>query len=121
MRRALPWLAILAAFALAAAARYALIEPEGYGFRCASGGPWWCAPREALIDAVHSRAIGWLALACGLAAFAVRHRTAALAAAVAGAAGLVLYNPDLSAAGFALGVLVLARPAARQTASTGAA
>jgi hypothetical protein len=117
MRRALPWIAIAAAFAVAALARYGLIEPEGYGFRCAAaGGPWWCAPREGLILAFHSRVIGWAAFALGVVAFVARQRAAALAAAVAGACGLVLYNYELSAVGFALGVLVLARrPGAAST------
>lgn len=119
MTRALPWVAIAAAFAVAALARYGLIEPEGYGFRCTAGGPWWCAPREALIVAFHSRVIGWLAFACGALAFVARQRTTALAAALAGAVGLVLYNYELSAVGFALGVLVLARR--ERAASTGTA
>lgn len=121
MLRALPWLLIVAAFALAALARYGLVEPEGYGFRCAAEGPWWCAPREALVLAFHSQLIGWLAFACGAGAFLARNRTAALAAGILGAFGLVLYNYDLSAVGLALGVLVLARRDVRQAASTGAA
>jgi hypothetical protein len=120
MRRLLPWIAILAAFALGFTARYGLVEPEGYGFRCESGGPWWCAPRDALIIAFHSKAIGWFALAAGTLAFVAEHRPAALAAAICGAFGLVLYNYDLSAVGFALAVLVLVRRS-RQAASTGAA
>lgn len=121
MRRALPWLATAAAFALAALARYGLVEPEGYGFRCAANGPWWCAPREALILAFHSGIIGWLALASGAIAFVARHRPAALAATVLGACGLVLYDYDLSAVGFALGALVLVRRDCAHAARTGAA
>jgi hypothetical protein len=121
MRRALPWLVIASAFAVAALARYLLIEPEGYGFRCAAGGPWWCLPRAALVLTFHSGVIGWAALVAGACAFAWRYRPAALGAAVLGAFGLILYDYDLAAVGFALGVLVLVRPAPRTAISTGAA
>jgi hypothetical protein len=121
MKRALPWIGILAAFAAALAARYGLVEPEGYGFRCESGGPWWCAPRDALIVAFHTKAIGWFALAAGALAFVARHRSLATAACVAGAFGLVLYNYDLAAVGFALGALVLVRRERTQADSTGTA
>jgi hypothetical protein len=121
MKRLLPWIAVLAAFALAAAARYALIEPEGYGFRCAAGGPWWCAPRDAIIVAFHSKAIGWAAFALGALAFVARQRALAALAAVCGALGLVLYNYELSAVGFALAVVVLLRRDRDHATSTGAA
>ena len=121
MKRMLPWLAVAAAFAAAALTRYGLIEPEGYGFLCEAGGPWWCAPRDAVIVAFHSKAIGWFALAAGVAAFVARHRPTATLAAIIGAFGLVLYNYELSAVGFALGILVLARPARTHAASTGTA
>lgn len=118
MKRLAPWLPVAAAFLAAFLLRYGLVEPEGYGFRCASGGPWWCGPREAVIVAFHSRAIGALALIAGAAAFVLRHRGLATGAAVLGALGLVLYNYDLSAVGFTLAALVLAR---RDDASTGSA
>jgi hypothetical protein len=121
MTRLLPWIAVLAAFALAAAARYALIEPEGYGFRCAAGGPWWCTLRDAIIVAFHSKAIGWAAFALGAVAFVARQRMLAGAAGVCGALGLVLYNYELSAVGLALAVLVLVRRPPSQATSTGAA
>jgi hypothetical protein len=121
MPRLLPWIAVLAAFALAAAARYALIEPDGYGFRCAAGGPWWCGLREAIIVAFHSKAIGWAAFALGALAFVAQQRALAAAAAVFGALGLVLYNYDLSAVGFALAVIVLLRRGPARAANTGTA
>jgi hypothetical protein len=121
MKRALPWLLVAAALAAAALLRYGLIEPEGYGFRCEAGGPWWCGPRDIIIAAFHTRLIGWLALVAGAAAFLTRHRGTAAAAGILGAFGLVLYNPDLSAVGFALGTLVLARTAPTHAASTGTA
>jgi|APFre7841882724_1041349.scaffolds.fasta_scaffold00530_16 hypothetical protein len=121
MQRALPWLAVAAAFAVALAARYGLVEPEGYGFRCESGGPWWCGPRDALIVAFHTKAIGWFAFAAGALGLVARHRPLATAACVLGAFGLVLYNYDLAAVGFALGALVLVRRDRSQTDSTGTA
>lgn len=121
MKHALPWMAIAAAFAAAALLRYALIEPEGYGFRCESGGPWWCAPRDAVIVAFHSGLIGWLALVAGVTAFLTLHRGIAAVAAATGAFGLVLYNPDLSAVAFALGALVLLRTATAHASNTGTA
>ncbi len=121
MRRLLPWIAILGTFAAAAIVRYHVIEPEGYAFLCQQGGPWWCRPRDAVILAFQSRAIGWLALAAAVTGFVLRARTVALAGAMCAAAGLILYDYDLSAVALVLATLVLVRPAERQSASTGSA
>jgi hypothetical protein len=121
MRRALPWIVIACAFAAAAAVRYLLVEPEGYGFLCESGGPWWCRARDAVIVAFHSKAIGWLAAAAAVVAFAIGNRALAVIAAALGACGLILYNYDLSAVAFVLAVLILARAPRDQAASTGTA
>jgi len=103
--------ATVVAAAAAYGVRLGLIEPEAFGHLCAAGGPWWCAPRGLLIDALHAGALGLGAVAFGAAATLTRRTGAALAAAMLGAAALVLYDADLGAVGFLLGALALARPA----------
>ncbi|MCZ7566506.1 MAG: hypothetical protein M5U08_24150 [Burkholderiales bacterium] len=108
--------ALVAAVVVAGAAAYGLrlglIEPEAFGHLCAGGGPWWCAPRGALIDLLHTGVLGIGAAALGAVATLARRAGAALAAAMLGAAALALYDAELGAVGFLLGVLVLARSAA---------
>jgi hypothetical protein len=99
-------LALLAAYGL----RYGWIEPAAYGHRCAEpGAPWWCAPRQALIAAVWLNALGALSVVTALWALVTSGRNSTLTAVATGAAGLVLYNYDWSAAGFLCGLLVFAR------------
>lgn len=118
----------VASFAAALAVRYGLIEPEALGLACkAAPAPWWCLPREAIIQAFHGGALGLVSLVCGIAAHVpwparggagLRRLWAALDrprfhAALAlglGAAGLVLYNASLAAVGFTLGLIRAVRP-----------
>lgn len=115
---AFPWLtlAMLLATALAAAlfARHWMIEPADIGHLCDSGqGPWWCGLRLAIIMSFARGWLGWFVLGAGVAATVLRWRWLAAAAAVAGVAGLVLYQFVFSAIGLLLGLLVLVRPAQR--------
>ena len=109
-RALLPWLGIASVMGLAMAARYGLIEPAEVAHLCDSGaGPWWCGVRRLVILSFAHHALGHGALIVGLVATLLRRRLLALAAALLGAAGLVLYEFDFSAVGFLLGVLALAR------------
>lgn len=118
----------VASLAAALAVRYGLIEPEVLGLACkATQAPWWCLPREAIILAFHSGALGLVSLACGVAAHVPwrsfggaglqrlwadldRPRLHAGLALGLGVAGLVLYNASLAAVGFTLGLIRAVRP-----------
>lgn len=101
--------AVAAAVAAAYGVRLGLIEPEAFGHLCAGAGPWWCRPRGALIDLLHTGVLGAAAVALGAFAIYRRRAWAGLAAAMLGAAGLVLYDAEPGAVGVLLGALVLAR------------
>ena len=118
MPRRFSWLplAIMLSITFAAAmfARHRMIEPSDIGHLCDSGqGPWWCGLRLAIIMSFARGWLGWFVLGTGIAATALRWRWLAVCAAVAGVAGLVLYQFVFSAAGLLLGLLVLVRPARR--------
>lgn len=104
------WVTVGVVFVLAFALRYAWIEPAHLGHLCNSdAGPWWCVPRQALIEAFMHNALGYAAVIAAVPAVLLRARRLALVAACLGAAGLVLYCHDWSAVGFTLGVLTLVR------------
>lgn len=116
--RRLAWLplAIALATVLGAAlfARHRMIEPADIGHLCDAGrGPWSCGLRLAIIMSFARGWLGWFVLSCGVAATVLRWRWLAVCAAVAGVAGLVLYQFVFSATGLLLGLLVLVRPARR--------
>jgi len=120
--------ATAASLTAALAVRYGLIEPQALGLACkAAQAPWWCLPREAIIQAFHSGALGFVSLACGVAAHVPwpalvgrglerlgaaldQPRLYAALALGLGAAGLVLYNASLAAVGFTLGLIRAVRP-----------
>jgi hypothetical protein len=104
--------AVVLAFAAAVAGyalRYSFIEPEALGAACFGGGPWWCAPRTALILATEQNGFGWLSLLLAIAAVVWSRWTnpAAHAAVVIGGAGLILYNASMSAIAVVIAVLCL--------------
>ena len=109
----LSWTAIplvLAALAGAMAVRYLVIEPASVGLLCDPGtGPWWCSLRAAVVVLFGVNALGYLSLGSAVRAHMLDWRGLAMVALVAGAAGLVLYNADLAAAGFVIGLLRAAR------------
>ncbi len=118
MARRFSWLPIamvlMIVFAAALFARHRMIEPADIGHLCDSGqGPWWCGLRLAIIMSFARGWLGWFVLGTGIAATVLRWRWLAAAAAVAGVAGLVLYQFVFSATGLLLGLLVLVRPAQR--------
>lgn len=96
--------------ALALVVRHLVIEPAPIAHAC-DPDPWAgaCALRTLVLLAFVRQGIGWVALVVGLAATAMRNRSLAQAALVAGGGGLVLYSFTLSAVGVLLGLLVLVR------------
>ncbi|MFZ5557172.1 MAG: hypothetical protein ACOZDY_10705 [Pseudomonadota bacterium] len=113
MPRSVPWMIIAATGLLAALLRYQLVQPAAIAHVCDAGaGPWWCAVRSLVIATFSTYGLGWAALIAAALALWRRSAGAALAAAAFGVAGLVLYCYEAGAAGFLVGLLVLARAAA---------
>ena len=101
---------VAAAMAAAAIVRYGLIEPPHFAWACQSlEAPWWCPLRTGGVAGLRFGALGIAALVCGLFALMRPGPRMAWAALGLGAAGLVLYAPELSAGGALLGALVLLR------------
>jgi hypothetical protein len=101
--------------ALAAVARFQLIEPQAIGIACsATGAPWWCLPREALVLPFHFGVPGVIAFVLAAAGFFVdgpwARRLAWIAMPIA-AAGLILYNATWSAGAIVLALLTVVRRA----------
>jgi len=99
--------------ALAAVARFQLIEPQAIGITCsAADAPWWCLPREALVLPFHFGVPGVVALGLAVLAFFTDRpwepRLAWVAAVIA-AAGLILYGATWSAPAIVLALLTVVR------------
>lgn len=95
---------------LALALRYLVIESHWIGQTCeADAAPLWCWPRYAVVQAFRFQVFGLVSLAAALWSHMLGGRRAAAVAIAAGAAGLVLYNAELSALGFLLGLIRIAR------------
>lgn len=93
--------------------RYGLLEAGAFPLDCggslAEGLGAWCAAKWLLVQSFVHQRLGWLSLACGVAAFVLRHRPLAWGGWLSGLAGLVLYSFDPAAVGALLSLLVLAR------------
>jgi hypothetical protein len=101
-----PTLGVVAALAAALALRFYAVEPRAIGFACqALVPPWWCGVRHAFVLSFQWGLWGGVALVLGVLALVGRSRGAAVAALIAGAAALTLYNPETGAVGFLLGLL----------------
>jgi hypothetical protein len=111
MRRAiLEWTCVAAVFAIAAFARYQLIQPPEVAQACElAGAPWWCEVRMLVIRSFANFGLGYAAMATTLLTVLTWNRVAAWLAAMVGAAGLILYCYEPAAVSFVIGVLVLAR------------
>jgi hypothetical protein len=116
MTSALPlrFLAIAAGvMVLAVVVRFQLIEPQVIGIACsASGAPWWCLPREALVLPFHFGMPGAIAFVLAVLGFFTDRpwaRRLAWVAASLAAAGLVLYNATWSAPAIVLALLTVVR------------
>ncbi len=107
MRLALIFVLGLAA---GAAVRYMLIETPALAWACSGvDRPGWCLWREGLILTLRYQVVGAAAALAGfIALFAGRRRPAAFAIG-AGGAGLLLYAPELAAAGLLAGALARLR------------
>ena len=106
-----PTLLVLVALGAALALRFTVVEPREVGFACqAAVPPWWCGARQALVMSFQWGAWGGAALALGALGLINRSRGAAIAAMIVGIAALTLYNPEMGAAGFLLGMLRAVRP-----------
>jgi hypothetical protein len=106
----LPWLLVVAVFAVAVWIRFSLIEQTELGFFCDGGGQTTqCRIRWLIVQAFNHYGLGYFSLFLGLLALISRAGLAGLLAAMVGAAGLVLYTWDYSAVAFLLGSLTLAR------------
>lgn len=110
-RRIVGWIiGALAVLGLAAAFRYAVVEPREMGFACSeTPQPWWCGPREIIIQAHLKNVWGIVAVIAGAAALMLRQNWATPIAIIAGLAGIVLYDTSLASLGFLLGLLRLLR------------
>jgi hypothetical protein len=106
-----PWaLLALASLGVGLYIRYGLIQSTPIGLSCQdAGAPWFCAPRDWVIQ--FNMIWGWsyAALLGGALALAKRWRWAIALGLAAGAAGLVLYNAGPAGAGFILSLSALLR------------
>jgi hypothetical protein len=101
---------VAAVVATAAIVRFGLIEPPRFSWACQTvDAPWWCPLRIAGIASLRFGVLGIAALVSGLVALLSCGRRMAWAALGLGAAGLVLYAPELSAGGALLGAMALLR------------
>lgn len=106
-----PTLGVLVALGAALALRFYVVEPRAIGFACqAAVPPWWCGARHAFVVIHQWGAWGTAALALGALGLINRSRGAGIAAMIVGVAALTLYNPEMGAAGFLLGLLRVVRP-----------
>ncbi len=99
------------ALALAAGARYWLIEPANVSAHCDAGAAdASCVVRAWAIQLFVHQRIGWFALGAGLMARVTRWRSLAWVALFAACAGLVLYTAELCAPAALLALLALVAP-----------
>ena len=111
MKRAvLEWSLVAAVFALAAAARYLLVQPPEVAHACEAGAlSVWCTLRVLVIRSFAAFGLGYAAMAAVVLTLLTWSRVVAWASAMIGAAGLILYCYEPAAVSFVTGALVLAR------------
>lgn len=97
----------IAAGVTGAAVRYGVIEYKAAHNFCATAAVSWpCEVRTlVIVSLMNTPALGLLALVLGVIALFGDRRGLAIAAAVTGALGLILYNTELGACGLLLGAL----------------
>lgn len=102
--------ALAAVFGVALAARFLMVEPRGASLMCESAqAEWWCPLRGALVPVFQWYVFGIVSVVAGLVGLIFGGRAWGVAALLAGAAGLVLYNAEPAAVGFVLGLIVVTR------------
>ncbi len=110
LRKALPWLLLMAIGALAMALRYELIEPAAVVQLCESGqGPPWCSIRQWLVLGFLSNGYGIAALVAAAVSLVWKHPWTAWLAAALGAVALELYCFEAGALALLIGCLRLLR------------
>lgn len=103
-------LAMVVAYAAAAAVRYGLIERADLGQLCEGRmAPWWCQARMLVIRAFLQDVFGLSSVALAALALWWRSRGLALLAVAVGTCGMVLYNFTWAGVGVIGGALALAR------------
>jgi hypothetical protein len=109
--RHLSWgLLVLAGLGAALYLRYGLIQSTPIGLSCLeAGAPWYCGPREALVQFNMMAGWSWAALIGGGLALVTRWRAAIALGLLAGAMGLVLYNAGPAGMGLILTLAALLR------------
>lgn len=92
LRRAWPWLALLAVGAATAWLRYGLIQPSHIAAMCGdAGSPWWCTWRQWIVLGFLRNVYGVLALVVAACALLSRRLAVAWLAAALGLFALELY------------------------------
>lgn len=111
------WTPVLVTWIVFMVIRDQWIAPEEIGRLCeARSAPWWCRPRDWLIN---FGGLGYFALAFGLLGMFSRHCGIAVAAACLSVAAIVLYDYEFGTVGLALSVMTLARLTLRPQAPVG--
>lgn len=118
------WTIVVAAAAAASWLRHQWVEGQGLGALCVQSPEQWpCAPRQVVIDVFLNHKLGGVAIGLGVVALcwawwgrqpdSAAHSGAvwmiSVCAATAAAAGLVLYDADLSALGLIISAMACAR------------
>lgn len=102
---------VAAALAFAALFRYQVLTSQSLNWICeGGGGPWWCALRRLVNAWLRAQVLGVIGVAAALYAVCRGGPAALGTAAALGAAGVLLWSPELSAAAVLLVALRLARP-----------
>jgi hypothetical protein len=110
LRIALPWAIIVAVALVAGLLRYGFIEPSDLGHACdAKDGPWWCAPRNVIVQGFLSYGYGYAAVLAALVAVFWRNTFSAVLAASLGVVALQLYCYEGGALALLIGSLRLVR------------
>jgi hypothetical protein len=109
-RTALPWAVIVVAALVASAVRYGFIEPSHVAHACeASAAPWWCGPRNLIVQGFLNYGYGYAAVLAALLAVFWRHTFAAVLAVCLGVIALQLYCYEGGALALLVGTLRLVR------------
>lgn len=110
LRIALPWAIIVAVALVAGVVRYGFIEPSDLGHACdAKDGPWWCGPRNVIVQGFLGYGYGYAAVLAALVAVFWRNTFSAVLAASLGVIALQLYCYEGGALALLIGSLRLVR------------
>ena len=110
--RTVVWVLLIGttALALAAAARYGLVEPADMTARCDGGAQEvWCSVRAWTIQVFVNQRIGWAALALATIATLTGWRSVAGTALFTACISLILYTTELGAPAALMALLVFVR------------